>query len=84
MLFLKFGVNPGTAITSLVLGEYRSDLLQQRSVRLIAFTRRPLSTFTPMVVTAFRHPQYLTKHADRELARVRLDERTPQVVCFAK
>lgn len=84
LLLLEFGVDPWTAITSLVPGEYRFDLLEQGLISLFALARQPLLTFELVIITASGHPQHLTKHANRELVLVRFDKRALQVVCFAK
>ncbi len=62
-------MNPRAAITSLVLGEHRFDLLQQREISFFAFTWC-LPPLASVVVTTSRHRQHFTKDADRKLVFV--------------
>ena len=77
-------MDPGTAITPLVLSEYCFDLLEQGRICFLTLARPALPTVTPMVVAAFGHLQHPAKHADRIFVFVRFDEGAFQVVCFAK
>lgn len=61
-----------------------SDLFEQGRFRPFAFTRWPLLTATPRIISASQRPQQFTKYAEWELAPVPLGEGALQVMWFAK